>query len=43
VLELIEAYFLSLPKIELNRRGPPRPGTAMKWRRPSDRSGQYPA
>jgi hypothetical protein len=43
VLELIEAYFLSLPKIELNRRGPPRPGMAMKWRRPSDRSGQYPA
>ena len=28
VLELIEAYFLSLPKIELNRRGPPRPGWA---------------
>jgi len=26
VLELIEAYFLSLPKIELNRRGRPRPG-----------------
>jgi N6-adenosine-specific RNA methylase IME4 len=25
VLELIEAYFPSLPKIELNRRGPPRP------------------
>jgi len=26
VLELIEAYFLSLPKIELNCGGPPRPG-----------------
>jgi N6-adenosine-specific RNA methylase IME4 len=26
VLELIEAYFPSLPKIELNRRGPARPG-----------------
>jgi N6-adenosine-specific RNA methylase IME4 len=25
-LELIEAYFPNLPKIELNRRGPPRPG-----------------
>jgi N6-adenosine-specific RNA methylase IME4 len=25
VLELIEAYLPSLPKIELNRRGPPRP------------------
>jgi N6-adenosine-specific RNA methylase IME4 len=25
VLELIEAYFPSLPKIEFNRRGPPRP------------------
>lgn len=25
-LELIEAYFPTLPKIELNRRGPPRPG-----------------
>ena len=25
-LELIEAYFPHLPKIELNRRGPPRPG-----------------
>jgi N6-adenosine-specific RNA methylase IME4 len=25
-LDLIEAYFPSLPKIELNRRGPPRPG-----------------
>ena len=24
-LELIEAYFPNLPKIELNRRGPPRP------------------
>ncbi len=24
--ELIEAYFPNLPKIELNRRGPPRPG-----------------
>ena len=40
VLELIEAYFLSLPKIELNRRGPPRPGRELKWRRPSDRSGR---
>ena len=28
VLELIEACFPSLPKIELNRRGPPRPGWA---------------
>lgn len=26
VLEMIEAYFPSLPKIELNRRGPARPG-----------------
>jgi N6-adenosine-specific RNA methylase IME4 len=26
VLELIEAYFFNLPKIELNRRGPARPG-----------------
>ena len=26
VLELIEAYFPTLPKIELNRRGPPRAG-----------------
>jgi N6-adenosine-specific RNA methylase IME4 len=25
-LELIEAYFPNLPKIELNRRGPARPG-----------------
>jgi N6-adenosine-specific RNA methylase IME4 len=25
-LELIESYFPTLPKIELNRRGPPRPG-----------------
>ena len=25
-LEMIEAYFPTLPKIELNRRGPPRPG-----------------
>jgi N6-adenosine-specific RNA methylase IME4 len=25
-LEMIEAYFPNLPKIELNRRGPPRPG-----------------
>jgi N6-adenosine-specific RNA methylase IME4 len=25
-LEMIEGYFPSLPKIELNRRGPPRPG-----------------
>lgn len=25
-LEIIEAYFPNLPKIELNRRGPPRPG-----------------
>jgi N6-adenosine-specific RNA methylase IME4 len=25
-LELVEAYFPSLPKIELHRRGPPRPG-----------------
>ena len=23
---MIEAYFPNLPKIELNRRGPPRPG-----------------
>jgi N6-adenosine-specific RNA methylase IME4 len=28
VLELVEAYFPSLPKIELNRRGPLRPGWA---------------
>jgi N6-adenosine-specific RNA methylase IME4 len=28
VLELIETYFPSLPKIGLNRRGPPRPGWA---------------
>ncbi|MFI5011756.1 MAG: MT-A70 family methyltransferase [Hyphomicrobiales bacterium] len=27
-LEMLEAYFPTLPKIELNRRGPPRPG----WR-----------
>ena len=26
VLEMIEAYFPNLPKIELNRRGPARPG-----------------
>jgi N6-adenosine-specific RNA methylase IME4/ParB-like chromosome segregation protein Spo0J len=26
LLELVEAYFPNLPKIELNRRGPPRPG-----------------
>lgn len=26
VCELIEAYFPNLPKIELNRRGPARPG-----------------
>jgi N6-adenosine-specific RNA methylase IME4 len=26
VLELIEKHFPNLPKIELNRRGPPRPG-----------------
>jgi hypothetical protein len=25
VLEMIEAYFPTLPNIELNRRGPPRP------------------
>jgi N6-adenosine-specific RNA methylase IME4 len=25
-LEMIEQYFPTLPKIELNRRGPPRPG-----------------
>jgi N6-adenosine-specific RNA methylase IME4 len=26
VLEMIEAYYPNIPKIELNRRGPPRPG-----------------
>jgi len=26
VLDMIEAYFANLPRIELNRRGPPRPG-----------------
>ena len=26
ILQMIEAYFPNLPKIELNRRGPPRPG-----------------
>jgi N6-adenosine-specific RNA methylase IME4 len=25
-LEMLETYFPTLPKIELNRRGPPRPG-----------------
>jgi N6-adenosine-specific RNA methylase IME4 len=25
-LEMVEAYFPTVPKIELNRRGPPRPG-----------------
>jgi N6-adenosine-specific RNA methylase IME4 len=27
-LNLVESYFPTLPRIELNRRGPPRPGWA---------------
>ena len=26
ILEMVEAYFPNVPKIELNRRGPPRDG-----------------
>ncbi len=37
--ELIEAYFPSLPKIELNRRGPPRPGWDA-WGNEADARGE---